>query len=117
MSTSILPTPRVESYLRSILVQYARDLRCAHPGKTIRNAVVVESGLSEFERLRLAVLVKSVKELPNWVPARVVRLVAGKNGRATWIPTKKLIRHGFDIFEQLNPEWDRFSIRWLRQAI
>lgn len=41
---------RVAEYLRCVFVAYAQDLRLDNPGFICRNALVLESGLIEFER-------------------------------------------------------------------
>ena len=113
MSTTRSNQHRIDPFLRETLLIYARVLGLRHPCERIRNASVIETGLPEFERLGLAVLLKGRADVRSMTP-RVIKAVTGRNGRPFWKATDKLLEVGPGVFSFVRAEIEDGTISWKR---
>ena len=97
--------------LESMFVRNANLLRSKYPDKTIRNADVFRSGVKEFARLGYIELVDARTEIPDGLPAFLVRTIK-RAKPPIWIPGPNFRDVPWEIDDLMKPSLRGDEIVW-----
>jgi hypothetical protein len=97
--------------LECMFFRYANLLRSKYPDKTIRNAHVFRSGVPEFARLGYIELVDARTEIPDGLPAFLVRTIK-RAKPPIWIPGPSFPDEPWEIDELMKPSMRGDEIVW-----
>src|SRR3984957_56116 len=78
-------TGNMHGLLECIFVNYANQLRANYPGRIIRNAAVLVSGVPEFAQLSFIELVDARSGIPKGIPDFLVRTIKRAKHQPIWI--------------------------------
>jgi hypothetical protein len=102
----------MHSVLEVIFIDYANLLRRQYPDQTIRNAAVFDSAVKAFSRHGYIQLAPAGRAIPSDLPDFIVRTIKRAKHQPIWVPTGKLPKDLWDIFEQMKPTLHGKKIEW-----
>ena len=105
-------TENMHGLLESLFVGFATQLRERYPNRTIRNAAVFATGVSEFARLRIIELVDARTGIPQGIPDFLVRTIKRAKHQPIWIPGVNFPDDPWDLYEQMKPLMRNNEVVW-----
>ena len=102
----------VHGLLESLFVGYAKDLRTRYPELRIRKAMVLNSAIREFARLRYIELVDGRLGVPQDIPDFLVRAIKRAKHQPIWIPGPNFPDDRWDLYHQMKPSIHGIEIAW-----
>ncbi len=97
--------------LKHVFADYAVQLRAEYPGRKIRNAAVLASGIPEFARLGYIELVDARKKVPEHILDHVAHRIQ-RARQPIWVPGKNFPHNPLDLRHQMLPYMRGNEVLW-----